>query len=71
MDVLIKADNRAEVSFNGRYIATIDGAANHGQYVSCMAKFHNGLLTSGIISAAEKDALQSAAAQTTLGKKGK
>lgn len=44
------------------------GSKNHGQYVSCVAKYLNVLLKSGIITDEEKDALQSAAAQTDIGK---
>ena len=63
---------------DGYSLADLVGAAsascsestrNHGQYVSCMARFLNGLLRSGLISDADKDALQSAAAGTSIGKK--
>ena len=43
--------------------------ANHGQYTSCMAKVFNALLAAGKITAAEKDALQSAVARSSVGKK--
>lgn len=46
-----------------------DGARNHGQYVSCVAKELNLLKKDGVISDEEKEALQSAAAQTSIGKK--
>jgi hypothetical protein len=42
---------------------------NHGSYVSCVAKVLNGLMKSGVITDEEKDALQSAAARTSIGKK--
>lgn len=42
---------------------------SHGKYVSCVAHVLNELLKSGVITDAEKDALQSAAAQTSIGKK--
>jgi hypothetical protein len=63
---------------DGETLADLVGAAsaacgtdarNHGQYVSCMAKYLNGLLKDGTITDDEKDALQSAAAQTDIGKK--
>ncbi len=49
------------------------GAKNHGKYVSCMAKVLNALLANDVITDAEKDQLQSAAAQSDTGfkKKGK
>ena len=65
---------------DGRTLADMVGTAsvsckeearNHGQYVSCMAKFLNGLLKTGLITDEEKDALQAAAAQTSIGKKSK
>ena len=42
---------------------------NHGKYVSCVAKALNALRKSGVITDAEKDALQSAAGQSSVGKK--
>lgn len=42
---------------------------NHGAYVSCVAKALNTLLKAGIITAAQKDALQSAAGRSSIGKK--
>lgn len=44
------------------------GAKNHGAYVSCMAKVLNGLKKSGMITGDEKGALQSAVAQSSVGK---
>jgi len=44
---------------------------NHGAYVSCMAHFLEDLEESGLITDDEKDALQSAAARTSIGKKEK
>jgi hypothetical protein len=38
-----------------------DGAANHGAYVRCAAKLGNALRAAGVITAAEKDAIQSCA----------
>lgn len=46
-----------------------DNAGNHGKFASCVAKGLNSLLSSGVITGDEKDALQSAAAQTDVGKK--
>ncbi|MDD9889533.1 MAG: thrombospondin type 3 repeat-containing protein [Gammaproteobacteria bacterium] len=45
-----------------------DGARNHGQYVSCVAQFLEGLVDAGDLTEEQKDALQSAAAQTDIGK---
>jgi hypothetical protein len=45
-----------------------EGARNHGQYVSCVAKYLEGLVEAGAITDEQKDALQSAAAQTDIGK---
>ncbi|MDX1491315.1 MAG: hypothetical protein R3332_08510 [Pseudohongiellaceae bacterium] len=44
------------------------GAKNHGKYVSCVGKTLNALLEAGHISDAEKDALQSTVAQTSVAK---
>ncbi len=41
-------------------------AGNHGQFVSCVSKFLNGLKKAGIISGAEKGAIQSCAAGSTI-----
>ncbi len=49
--------------------ACADGAKNHGAYVSCMAHMLNGLKKNGVINGNEKGALQSAAAQSSIGKK--
>jgi hypothetical protein len=42
---------------------------NHGAYASCVAKAGNALVVAGTITQAEKDALQSAAASSSCGKK--
>jgi len=41
---------------------------NHGQFVSCVAKSAGSFLKAGLISATEKDAIVSAAAESTCGK---
>lgn len=40
---------------------------NHGQYVSCVARASNDLVSLGQLSEADKSALQSTAAQSTCG----
>jgi hypothetical protein len=45
-----------------------EDAKNHGNYVSCMAKYLNVLKKSGVITNEEKKALQKAAAQSEVGK---
>jgi hypothetical protein len=41
---------------------------NHGQYVSCVAKSATNFVAQGLMTAAEKDALVSQAAQSACGK---
>ena len=41
---------------------------NHGQYVSCVAKYTESRVTAGDLSAIEKDAIVSAAGQSEVGK---
>lgn len=48
-----------------------DGAKNHGQFVSCFAQGLNDLVSAGIITEDEKDALQSCAGESSIGKKSK
>jgi len=57
--------------YNGSTISALiqgcaSGAANHGAYVSCVAKLTNELKKAGIISGQEKDAIQSCAAQANI-----
>jgi len=47
----------------------VDSWKNHGAYVSCVAQSSESLLNEGIIDEATKDALVSAAAQSSCGKK--
>ena len=42
---------------------------NHGAYVSCVAKATNALVAQGAITGAQKDAIQSAAGQSSCGQK--
>jgi hypothetical protein len=42
------------------------GASNHGNYVSCVAQVTNGLKKSGIITGAQKGAIQSCAAKANI-----
>ncbi|HBL28899.1 MAG TPA: peptidase [Acidobacteria bacterium] len=43
-----------------------DGASNHGQFVSCVSAVTNGLKKAGVISGAQKGAIQSCAAQASI-----
>jgi hypothetical protein len=57
--------------YNGSSISALiegcaSGAANHGAYVSCVAKLANDLKKAGIISGQDKDALQRRAAQASI-----
>lgn len=47
----------------------VDTSRNHGQFVSCMAHFLNSQAKADVISRRDKGELQSAAAQTSVGKK--
>jgi hypothetical protein len=47
----------------------VAGAKNHGQYVSCVSQTLNALGASGVITGAEKGALQSAAGGSSVGRK--
>jgi hypothetical protein len=44
-----------------------DAWRNHGDFVSCVAKTSDGLVEDGLLTEAEKDAIVSAAAQSTCG----
>ena len=44
----------------------VEGAQNHGQFVSCVAHLTNDLNKAGTITGKEKGAIQSCAAQTRI-----
>lgn len=44
------------------------GVANHGRFVSCVAELTNSLVAEGVITGEEKGAIQSCAAQSSIGK---
>jgi hypothetical protein len=47
-------------------MACAEGAENHGEFVSCVTQFTNGLKP-GLLSGAQKGAIQSCAAQSSIG----
>jgi hypothetical protein len=49
-----------------RIMACADGVVNHGEFVSCVSRFTNGLKPR-VLSGAEKGAIQSCAAQSSIG----
>jgi len=58
-------------NYNGKSITEMilecaDNAKNHGQFVSCVAELTNTLKKAGVITGAEKGAIQSCAAQSNL-----
>lgn len=66
---LVFPDGRTLADIVGEASSACTAAArNHGQYVSCVAKALNQLLQFDVITEEEKDALQSTAAQTGIGK---
>lgn len=56
---------------NGAVTVCALDANNHGQFVSCMAHFLNDLLADGAITEDQKDALQSCAGRSSIGKSAK
>jgi hypothetical protein len=51
-------------TISDRIMACADGAVNHGEFVSCVAQFTNDLKSQGLLSGAEKGAIQNCAAQS-------
>lgn len=65
----VPARNGAQAFLSSGEASCTASSRNHGQYVSCMAKVLNGMKAQSLITDAEKDLLQSLAAQSSIGKK--
>jgi hypothetical protein len=71
LDTVLPSGCSLAESLEASLDACDDNPANHGKFVSCVAKATNMLKKQKVISGAQKGQIQSCAAQTNIGKKAK